>query len=180
MAESAESLLRSGAISAKQANKHSLLKAHRGTKYERDNEEKFDGKQGLRDQGGHKDKGHEKFRTGHIDGMDQGVEKKKHTGFKFDDRLSNKKGHPGANEIDEAEHQKPDFPKAGGSKKASKGGQAWEDGDEGVDEIDQKSNQKPDFPKERAARGDKGAFGRIKKKPQRMGGMYGGGGPETQ
>jgi hypothetical protein len=178
MAESAESLFRSGAISAKQASQHSVLKAHKGTKYERDNEEKFDGKQGLKDQGGWRDKGHEKFRTGHIDGMDQGTEKKKNIGFKFDNKLGNSKGSPGANEIDESEHQKPDFPKAGGSKQASKGGQAWEDGDEGVDEIDQKANQKPYFPKEGRGKETGNKFAR--KKPLKMGGLYGGGGQSTQ
>jgi hypothetical protein len=146
MGESAESLFRSGAISGTQASKHGL-KALKGTRYERDNEEKFDGKQGRADQGGHKLKGHEKFRTGHIDGADQGTEKKKNTGFKFDNKFGNSRGSPGADEIDEGEHQKPDFPKAGGSKRASKGGRAWEDGDEGVDEINARSNQRPDFPR---------------------------------
>jgi hypothetical protein len=179
MADSAESLFRSGAISSKQAGKHGLAVLKK-TKVERDNEEKFDGKQGLSDQGGRKLKGHEKFRTGHIDGSDQGTEKKKNTGFKFDNKLGNSKGSPGAGEIDEGEHQKPDFPKAGGSTKSSKGGRTWEDGDEGPDEMDAKSNQKPSFPKEKGASGDKGAFDRIKKKPPKQGGYYGGGGQSTQ
>lgn len=117
-----DELLRSGAISSKQASKQGLAVLKKTT-VERDNEEPFHGKQGLRDQGGHKDKGHKNFRTKHIEGPDQGKEKKKNTGYDFDDRLSNKKGSPGCGEIDEAEHQKPDFPKEGrgketGNKKA--------------------------------------------------------------
>lgn len=54
MAETADSLFRRGAISPKQAAKMGVLKK---TKVERADEEDFDGKQGLKDQGGIRDKG---------------------------------------------------------------------------------------------------------------------------
>jgi hypothetical protein len=66
----ADDLIRSGAISSKQAGKHGLAKL-KGTKVERDNEEQFDGKQGLADQGRGKLKGHKIATKKHINAPDQ-------------------------------------------------------------------------------------------------------------
>jgi hypothetical protein len=148
MGDSMKALMRSGAISGKQAAKHDLPKVLRMTKVERDKEEEFHGRQGLRDQGMGKERGHRISSRDHLRGPDQEVESKRVNGIS--ERMSkwdNDRGHPGRNEIDEREHQRPEFPKSDGGKKASRGGRGYDDGDEGPDEIDQRSNQRPDFPR---------------------------------
>lgn len=177
MGDSAAALMRAGVISGRQADKHKLAVLKK-TKVERPEEERFDGKQGLRDQGGGKEKGHGVARTKHIEGPDQGTEKKKNTGFNFDKRFANGKGSPGAAEINEAEHQKPAFPRSAGSTKSSKAGDGVRVGQEDVDEIDERDNQKPSFPREGRGRetGNKRAKGKI----ARSGPIYGGGGRNTQ
>jgi hypothetical protein len=81
-------------------------------------------------------------------------------------------------EINARGNEKPAFPKAGGSTKSSKAGDGVKAGSESVDEIDERDNQSPSFPKE--ARGSGVINKRVKGKIARQGGLYGGGGRNSQ
>jgi len=174
MAETAESLYRRGAISSKQASKLGILKK---TKVERPNEEAFDGKQGRRDQGGHKDRGHKIATTKHIDGPDQGMG----MGAPSKGGAAGKSGQVRANEINDSQNQRPEFPRAGGSTRPSSGGSAknGKGAPPMTDDIDQRDDQRPSFPKQ--GRGKNAPMNpRSKGKIAKTGGQYGGGGRNTQ
>jgi hypothetical protein len=131
MGDSMRALMRSGAISGKQAAKHDLPKVLRMTKVERDKEEEFHGRQGLRDQGGLRDRGHEVSKVDHID-RHQELSKPKHDGLGAPSKMRrgvdsggavNAYGQPGVDEIGERRLQKPDFPRGSpGGERASRGG----------------------------------------------------------
>src|SRR5271157_3680816 len=73
MGETIESLFRRGAISSKAGKKVGIIRDNydkpsilKQTKVERADEEPFEGRQGLRDQGGRMDHGHESGKRDHI------------------------------------------------------------------------------------------------------------------
>lgn len=113
MAESAESLFRRGMISSKQAAKLGALK---GTKHQASKMADFDGK-GSVDQGGIRDRGDKIASSKHINNK-----RTTRAGSPIASKPS--KGgqagaehQPGTDEINEADNQRPAFPKAGGGKR---------------------------------------------------------------
>jgi hypothetical protein len=117
MAESASSLFRRGMISSKQGAKLGVLK---GTRAQNSKMADFDGKAGKRDQGGRIDYGDKNADSTHIN-------RNQRVGSKIAGAPSKggflKQGRqPGARELDQADVQKPDFPKGAGklSKPAQK------------------------------------------------------------
>ena len=181
MAETAESLFRRGAISKKQAGKMrvgDLPKVLRSTKVERANEEDFDGKQGMRDQGGLRDRGPKD--TGR-DAINKNQRDSSAIGGRpsRDGYVRNPKGgQPNVDEIDQGGNQKPEFPRSAGlGTKASRGGREDTGGyagkrsanKSGSLKIDRRENQEKGPSNKRAA-----------KKADKQGGWYGGGGQDTQ
>jgi hypothetical protein len=175
MGDSMKALMRSGAISGKQASKHDLPKVLRATKVERDNEEPFHGKQGLKDQGGHRDKGHKNFKVAHIDGDDL-------TDIGSPERASgapskggrvNAYGNPGVDAIADRKMQKPDFPKGSpGGKMASRGGRD-DTGGNGGDRAPNKSGSLSVDKRTKQKKGASNSF--AKTKVAKSGPSYGGG-----
>jgi hypothetical protein len=114
MGESAESLFRRGMISSKAWKKPGILSR---TRVERAKEEKFHGKQGLKDQGGPRDYG--AIDEGHInDKRTQKMGPKPSKGGAV-----NKYGQVSVGEINDSDEQKPNNPREGSTikKKAKLG-----------------------------------------------------------
>ena len=147
MGETADSLFRRGAISPKQAAKLGVLKK---TKVERAPEEDFDGKQGLRDQGGGKEHGHKVARSRHIDIKQEMGTPERASGKPSKGGSVNASGQPGADEIDR-----------GSSGKGGKNTKVW------PSEGNETSAKQPM---------NKRSKGKIPK----QGPLYGGGGRDTQ
>jgi hypothetical protein len=147
MAETADSLYRRGAISAKQGAKLGILKK---TKVERDKEESFDGKQGLKDQGAGREKGHKEASVRHIDVKKDIGSPERASGAPSKGGRVNSYGQPGTDEIDR-----------GSSGKGGKNTKKW------PSEGDETSAKQPM---------NKRSKGKIAK----QGGQYGGGGRDTQ
>lgn len=188
MGETIESLFRRGAISAKAGKKVGIIRDNydkpsilKKTKVERADEESFEGKQGLRDQGGRMDHGHESGKRDHLN-RHQEVSKKKHDGLG-----DPSKGRPGRDtgggmknegkivagpdEMDQGDTQKPDFPRGGGTTKASRGGREDTGGYSG-DRMPNKSGSLRIDTRDKPAKG--GSNKRSMAKIEKQGGWYGG------
>lgn len=119
MSESADSLYRRGMISERQGKRLGVVK---GTKAENSRMAEFDGKEGVRDQGGNKDRGHALGSRNHINQASNTranssvVKQPSKGGF-----VKNKGKAPDSDEINQGTSQRPNFP-AGDKIKRRAGG----------------------------------------------------------
>lgn len=181
MSETAESLFRRGAISSKQAGKMrvgDLPKVLKKTKVERASEEDFDGKQGLKDQGGLRDRG---IKETSRDAINKNQRDSSAIGGRpsKDGYVRNGKGGtPDVGEINQGGNQRPDFPSSAGlGSKASRGGRD----DTGGYAGDRTPNKSGSLKIDRRDKAEKGPSNkRSAKKADKQGGWYGGGGQDTQ
>lgn len=195
MAETADSLFRRGAISAKQAGKmkvSDLPKVLKKTKVERADEESFEGKQGLRDQGGRKDHGHEVAKRDHVnrhqevakrslDGL--GAPSKPRPGKDSGGGVKNGRGGSvvaGPDEIDQTANQRKMRKRDNGLGGPSKGGNDANDMDDKRGQDAWGTRPIPNAPKKKLKPSQGGSNPRADTRVTKQGGLYGGGGRDTQ